>query len=54
MLNPQSNTSLVELQNVRFGYGERVILDNLSLTLPKGKVTVLMGASGGGKPLYCV
>lgn len=49
MLNPQSNTSLVELQNVRFGYGERVILDNLSLTLPKGKVTVLMGASGGGK-----
>lgn len=49
MLNPQSNTSLVEFQNIRFGYGERIILDNLSLTLPKGKVTVLMGASGGGK-----
>lgn len=49
MSNLESNTSLVELQNIRFGYGERIILDNLSLTLPKGKVTVLMGASGGGK-----
>lgn len=49
MSNLESNTSLVELQNIRFGYGERIILDNLSLTLPKGKVTILMGASGGGK-----
>ena len=32
-----------------FGYGERVILDNLSLQVPKGKVTALMGVSGGGK-----
>jgi phospholipid/cholesterol/gamma-HCH transport system ATP-binding protein len=34
---------------VRFGYGERVILDGISLTVPRGKVTALMGASGGGK-----
>ncbi len=44
--NPES---LVELQNLSFGYGERVILDNISLTVPRGKVTALMGASGGGK-----
>lgn len=49
MSHLESNTPLVEIQNIRFGYGERIILDNLSLTLPKGKVTVLMGASGGGK-----
>jgi len=43
------STSLVELRNLTFGYGERVVLDNISLTLPRGKVTALMGASGGGK-----
>jgi len=40
---------LVELRNVTFGYGERVILRDLSLQIPRGKVTALMGASGGGK-----
>ncbi len=41
--------ALVELRDVRFGYGERVILDGITLTVPRGKVTALMGASGGGK-----
>jgi phospholipid/cholesterol/gamma-HCH transport system ATP-binding protein len=41
--------SLVELQHLTFGYGERVILDDVSLSVPRGKVTALMGASGGGK-----
>ena len=40
---------LVELRNVTFGYGERTILRDLSLAVPRGKVTALMGASGGGK-----
>ena len=40
---------LVELQNLTFGYGERRILDGVNLTIPRGKVTALMGASGGGK-----
>ena len=43
------NDSLVELRNLTFGYGERTILDEISLSVPKGKVTALMGASGGGK-----
>jgi len=46
-LTPHS--SLVELRNLTFGYGERVILDNVCLSVPRGKVTALMGASGGGK-----
>ena len=41
--------ALVELRDVRFGYGERLILDGITLTVPRGKVTALMGASGGGK-----
>src|SRR5665647_1212781 len=44
--NPES---LVELRHLSFGYGERVILDDISLSVPRGKVTALMGASGGGK-----
>ncbi len=44
-----SDTSLVELRNVTFGYSDRVILDDVSLSVPRGKVTALMGASGGGK-----
>lgn len=41
---------LVELRDVTFGYdGQRVVLSHLSLTVPRGKVTALMGASGGGK-----
>ena len=41
--------ALVALRDVRFGYGERLILDGITLTVPRGKVTALMGASGGGK-----
>ena len=41
--------ALVALRDVRFGYGERIILDGITLTIPRGKVTALMGASGGGK-----
>ena len=44
-----SDSSLVELKNLSFGYGERAILNGVSLTIPRGKVTALMGASGGGK-----
>ena len=46
---PPSNASLVELRHLTFGYGERVILDDISLSVPRGKVTALLGASGGGK-----
>ncbi len=44
-----SETPLVELRNVTFSYGERPILRDVSLRIPRGKVTALMGASGGGK-----
>lgn len=40
---------LVEISNLRFGYGDRAVLDGISLQIPRGKVTALMGASGGGK-----
>jgi phospholipid/cholesterol/gamma-HCH transport system ATP-binding protein len=50
-MNSETALPLVELRNLSFAYGggERVILDDISLTIPRGKVTALMGASGGGK-----
>jgi len=47
---PTSATpSLVELRNLSFGYGEQVVLDDVSLCIPRGKVTALIGPMGGGK-----
>ncbi|MEI6382531.1 MAG: ABC transporter ATP-binding protein [Betaproteobacteria bacterium] len=40
---------LVDIQNLSFGYGERRILDGISMQVLRGKITALMGASGGGK-----
>lgn len=48
MTDPDTS-ALVECRNVSFGYDQRRILDDLTFTVPRGKVTALMGASGGGK-----
>lgn len=41
--------TMVELRGVTCGYGDRIILQDISLVVPKGKVVALMGTSGGGK-----
>ena len=46
---PPPADALVELRNVTFGYGDRTVLRGVSLSVPRGKVTAIMGASGGGK-----
>ena len=40
---------VAQLKNVDFGYGDRLILENISLEIPKGKVVSVMGGSGSGK-----
>ncbi|WP_374486313.1 ABC transporter ATP-binding protein [Zoogloea sp.] len=40
---------LVRLENVRFAYGERMILRDISLSIPRGQVVAIMGGSGCGK-----
>jgi len=44
---------LVQFREVTFAYpgavADRVILERMHLSVPRGKVTALMGASGGGK-----
>lgn len=43
------NENLVEINNLTFKRGERVIYNDISLSIPKGKVTAIMGPSGIGK-----
>lgn len=45
-----SRPALAELKGVSFAYQpDRPILQGVSLAIPRGKVTALMGTSGGGK-----
>lgn len=39
----------IEFRNVRFAYDDAVILDNINLTIEKGKTVALVGSSGAGK-----
>lgn len=45
----QTETNLVDVRGVSFSRGNRSIFDNISLTVPRGKVTAIMGPSGIGK-----
>jgi len=39
----------IELDAIRVGYPGREILKGITATLPKGKISVILGGSGGGK-----
>jgi phospholipid/cholesterol/gamma-HCH transport system ATP-binding protein len=41
--------NLVQIDHVTFGYDARVILTDVSLQFPRGKVVAIMGSSGCGK-----
>jgi zinc transport system ATP-binding protein len=40
---------LIELHNICVEFGTRKVLDNVSLTLHRGKITTLIGPNGAGK-----
>ncbi|MEJ2765873.1 Fe(3+) dicitrate ABC transporter ATP-binding protein FecE [Photobacterium sp. MCCC 1A19761] len=40
---------MLQAMNVTVGYGEKAILQHLSVTIPQGKVTALIGPNGCGK-----
>ncbi len=39
----------IEFRNVRFAYGDKLVLDDINFTLTKGKTIALVGSSGSGK-----
>ena len=44
-----STSPIVELRHLTFGYGERAVLHDVSLRVPQGKVTALIGPMSSGK-----
>lgn len=40
---------VIVLENVSKGYGDRLLIDNLSLSIPKGAVVGIVGGNGAGK-----
>lgn len=47
MANNEEN--YIEVKGLTFYRGDRVIYNNIDLTIPKGKITAIMGPSGTGK-----
>jgi len=44
-----SNNNLVELRDVHYSVGGRAIFKGLTIAIPRGKITAIMGPSGTGK-----
>ncbi|NJO13242.1 MAG: energy-dependent translational throttle protein EttA [Gammaproteobacteria bacterium] len=46
---PRLGELVIEAKNLRKGYGERLLIDNLSFTLPAGGIVGIIGPNGAGK-----
>jgi phospholipid/cholesterol/gamma-HCH transport system ATP-binding protein len=44
-----ADTPLVAIRGMSFARGERVIFDNVDFDIARGRITAIMGPSGGGK-----
>ncbi len=40
---------MIKMENVNKSFGRQIVLDNLNLEIPKGKITAVIGPSGEGK-----
>ncbi|QJD59042.1 energy-dependent translational throttle protein EttA [Pseudomonas sp. gcc21] len=48
-VGPRLGDKVIELNNVSKSYGERVLIDNLSFSVPKGAIVGVIGGNGAGK-----
>jgi ATP-binding cassette ChvD family protein len=46
---PRLGDLVVEASNLRKGFGDRLLIDDLSFTLPRGGIVGVIGANGAGK-----
>lgn len=44
-----ADENYIEIRNLYFSRGERKVFDGLSMTIPRGRITGIMGPSGTGK-----
>ena len=49
---PQIDFTGAKAENLSFSYGEEAILSGLSLDIPQGKITGIVGRSGSGKSTF--
>lgn len=49
----EPKSSRIELRDVSFSYGNKKIIDGVSLTIPEKTTTALVGPSGSGKTTLC-
>lgn len=48
-MQPVAEPSFIDIRNVAFAYGDRPILKDINLQIPRGKLIAIMGGSGCGK-----
>ncbi|UEG50922.1 ATP-binding cassette domain-containing protein [Ferruginibacter lapsinanis] len=48
-INLETFEHSIEFKNVSFSYGDKTVLHNIDLIIPKGKTIALVGSSGSGK-----
>ena len=46
---PRLGDKVIELHNVTKSYGDRVLIDDLSMSIPKGAIVGVIGGNGAGK-----
>lgn len=46
---PRLGDKVLEVNNIKKGYGDRVLIDDLSFSVPKGAIVGIIGANGAGK-----
>ncbi|TLX55684.1 energy-dependent translational throttle protein EttA [Stutzerimonas nosocomialis] len=46
---PRLGDKVIEFKNVSKGYGDRLLIDNLSFSVPKGAIVGVIGGNGAGK-----
>ena len=57
MLSEQDdNTSLLKVNNLRFGYTQDLLFDNFSMSIDEGAIVALIGPNGAGKStlMHCI
>lgn len=56
MANQRQAAPEIRLEGLRLGYGGRTVIEGLDAVLPAGRITAVLGGSGGGKStvLKCI